>query len=82
MTELQPEPVDQEAVLDAMRTAIEGVLMSFGVYPTKWVLVAEALGADRERSLWTASSEDAQSWDVLGMLAFADARYRAQIGGD
>lgn len=75
-----PEGENREkAVQKAVRKAVEDALASFGEYPTRWVLCAEALGADGERSLWLTTGEATKTWDVLGMLGFLDALERAKV---
>lgn len=38
---------------------------------TKWLLIAETVGPDGERGLWTRTSDDLKPWESLGMLRFA-----------
>lgn len=76
MTRSEP---DQEAVRDALRVAVEGVLHRFGELPTRWVLLAEAMGGDGERSFWLTTGDATKPWDVLGLAAFADTLTRQAI---
>lgn len=71
---------EQEAVRLALRDAVEGVLRQHGEYPTKWVFLAEAMGAaDGERTFWLTMGEATKPWDILGMAAFADALTREAV---
>lgn len=72
-------PPDQEAVMLALRKAVEGVFSDFGEFSTRWLLVGETLTADNERALWLASSEGAKPWDTLGLAYFVIERERAGI---
>jgi hypothetical protein len=74
-----PEPVDPEAVRAALVEAIEGALSRFGEFATRWVVIAEALGADNERGLWLAVTPGARQWDTVGLLTYGLERERAQI---
>jgi hypothetical protein len=70
---------NQEAVRHALREAVERVLHEHGELPTRWVLLAEAMGGDGERSFWLVNGERTQPWDVIGMTGFADALTRDAI---
>jgi hypothetical protein len=70
---------DQQQVREALREAVEGVLREHGEYPTRWTLMAEAMGGDGERSFWLTCGESTQPWDILGLAAFADALTRESL---
>jgi hypothetical protein len=38
---------------------------------TKFVIVAEVIGIDGRRSLWTDTNDDATPWDSKGLLVHA-----------
>jgi len=38
---------------------------------TKFVIVAEVIGIDGRRSLWTDTNDDATPWDTAGLLIHA-----------
>ena len=38
---------------------------------TKFIIVAEVIGADGKRYLWSDSDDDATPWDELGLLSYA-----------
>lgn len=42
-----------------------------GSFVTRYVLVAEVIGPNGERSIWTETHEDAADWDTLGLLTYA-----------
>jgi hypothetical protein len=75
----QPDP---NAVQRALTEAVEGALSAHGEYATKWVLVAESLGADGERGLWLATAKGAKPWDTLGLFGFAVELERTKIIAD
>lgn len=73
-----PDP-DPDAVLESLRAGIEDAFARHGELPTKWVLVAEALGSDGERGLWLSASKDAKPWETLGMMAYAVELERKKV---
>jgi len=77
-----PALPDPDEVLAALRRAVAEAFAPFGELPTRWVLLAESLGLDGERGLWSACSEEAKPWDTLGLLHFAAAREAAKIARD
>lgn len=60
--------------------AVAGVLQRHGEMLTKWIVLAEGIGAeDNERGLWMATAEGATAWDSLGMLMHAIQREQASV---
>lgn len=47
--------------------------------PTKWVMLFESIDSEGRPSLHEVSSDELTSWDALGMLNAAIAKYRAII---
>jgi hypothetical protein len=79
-----PEEVEQqlqEAEL-AIGDALSDVLSRQGLMVTKWMCVAEVIGADGSRALESFASPDIRAWDTLGMLGYLDARERGAVGAD
>ncbi len=70
---------DPDALLADLRAAIEGVLGRHGEILTKWVFVAESLGSDGERGLWTMVAEGQKAWDTLGLLEFGNISEAASV---
>ncbi len=73
---------DFEAVQREVGEAVAAVLARHGQMPNRWMLVAEVMDTDGERSLETFASQDLRSWDALGMLAFALERERGGVYAD
>lgn len=56
-----------------LASAVEGVFQRVeGGIVTKWLLIAETVGPDAERGLWTRTSDDLKPWESLGMLRLAE----------
>jgi len=55
-----------------LATGIEDVFRRVeGGIVTKWLLIAETVGPDGERGLWTRTSDDLKPWESAGMLRLA-----------
>lgn len=48
-----------------------------GEFITKFVIIAEVIDSDGERCLWASANEEAQSWDILGLLQWGLSREMA-----
>jgi hypothetical protein len=70
---------DPDAVLESVRKGIEDAFGRNGELPTKWVLIAEALGSDGERGLWLAASRDSKPWETLDMMDYAIELERKKV---
>lgn len=56
-----------------LTTAVEDTFKRVeGGIVTKWLLIAETVGPDGERGLWTRTSDDLKPWESVGMLRFAE----------
>jgi hypothetical protein len=57
-----------------------------GAFVTKWVLIAEVIGTDGERGVWSETHDEASRWDTYGLLTEAmqteKARHIAQAVAD
>lgn len=70
---------ENEAAVEAhVRNALqEAVQMTDVMEPedkgpvTRWVVIAEVMGVDGERGLWTSVSGTMATWDTMGMLEWA-----------
>lgn len=61
-----------EELSKQLTEAIEGVFQRVeGGIVTKWLLIAETVGPDAERGLWTRTSDDLKPWESAGMLRLA-----------
>lgn len=61
-----------EELSKQLAEAIEGVFQRVeGGIVTKWLLIAETVGPDAERGLWTRTSDDLKPWESAGMLRLA-----------
>lgn len=60
-----------EEIQKRLEAAIPEAFRAEGGFVTKWVLVAETIGADGERGVWTWTSDGMQPWDSMGLLGFA-----------
>ena len=60
-----------ESVANAVENALANALSDEGDMVTKWVLVAEVIGDEGQRGVWTLAPDDAAAWDTLGLLTWA-----------
>lgn len=65
------ETPDPEAVAVDVQNALADVLGRRGLMLTRWVLHAEVMEDDGERSLWHLTTEDMKIWDTLGLVDHA-----------
>lgn len=73
---------DLDAAEKDMDEAVSSVLTKHGLMANRWLLAAEVLEEDGERSLLAMTSPDLRSWDSLGMLGYLIERERAAIHED
>jgi hypothetical protein len=62
-----------EEIQRRLEAAIPEAFSAEGGFVTKWLVIAETIGPDSERGLWTRTSPDLKPWDSLGMMRFAEA---------
>lgn len=70
---------------DLVGQIIEG--LEPGSFVTKYVLVAEVIGQDGTRGVWTQTNAEAERWDTYGLLTHAmqgehSAQVRDTMAGD
>ena len=64
---------------DRVEAALADAFHESGDMVTRWALVAEVIGPEGDRGVWTMGSEDMQAWETIGMLSYALERERAQV---
>lgn len=62
---------------DQVDDAVSDVYRADGEMLTRWVMVAETVDGDGERSLHVMSAKDMWDWEALGMLKYAEAYQQA-----
>jgi hypothetical protein len=80
-----PEFFDDDEVRDVALSAISDLLQTIepGSMVQRFVLLAEIIGADSERSVWMLTPPDAKAWDSLGLLEYAkQVELSATVRGD
>jgi hypothetical protein len=60
-----------EEIQRRLEAAIPEAFSAEGGFVTRWIVLAETIGPDSERALWTRTSPDLKPWDSVGMLRFA-----------
>lgn len=60
--------------------AVSQIMGRHGLMVTKWLCVAELLGADGQRMLESFASPDMRAWDTIGMIGLIEARERGVLG--
>lgn len=63
---------DTEAVREDVGQALTQALGKHGYMTTRWVVGAEVIGQDGERSLWGLCPVGQKAWDTLGILHHLD----------
>jgi hypothetical protein len=71
MTEQNPISETENLVGQMMEIIDPGVLVS------KFLVIVEGVDSDGQRAMYSTVSRGLTSWDVLGMLAFVEAREQA-----
>lgn len=69
-----------EEIQRRLEAAIPEAFAVEGGFVNKWVVLAETIGPDGERGMWTRTSPDLKPWDTMGMLEFAMAIERRGEG--
>lgn len=62
--------------------ALSGAFSEQGEMLNRWVLMAETIDGEGVRVLNKLCSEDATSWDAIGMISAGLALYKAQANDD
>lgn len=69
-----------EEIQRRLEQAIPEAFSAEGGFTTKWLVVAETIGPEGERGVWTRTSPDLKPWDTIGLLEFAIAVERRGDG--
>lgn len=64
---------------DRVESALADAFRESGEMVTRWALIAEVIGPEGDRGVWTMGAEDLQAWETIGMLAYALERERARV---
>lgn len=62
-----------KVIADAISQAVGKELV------TKWVVMAEVIGEEGDRAVWTFCSEDIKSFEILGFAAYLNASVQTQM---
>jgi hypothetical protein len=73
-----------EQIREAAEAAVGLFLSKLGsdLSTGKFVLMVEVLSDDGTRPVWTATGENQQAWDTLGLLQYGIQREQAAITSD
>lgn len=61
---------------EQINRAIDDIMPGFAI---KYLVIVDASNSDGEREFWTFCSDDARSWDILGLLQYALQLQQAHI---
>lgn len=65
---------------DAVGAAVDSAIVKHEHgFATRWVAVVESVDQDGVRGLWVLNPAGSKTWDVLGLLDYAQAMHRASI---
>jgi hypothetical protein len=62
----------------AIANGLSVALAPEGEMLVKWVVIAETMGADGVRGLWSLASEEMKRWETLGFLEYGKTREYAR----
>jgi hypothetical protein len=76
--DLPPDDEPTSDVRAAIADGLSNALSAEGEMLVKWVVIAETMGPDGERGLWSMASEEMKSWETLGFLEYGKVREYAK----
>jgi len=73
-------PEEEDKSDDLISQFVDG--LDPGAMVTKFVVIAEGIDPQGERAVYTATHENANSWDVMGLLKYAMTREESSMVAD